>query len=55
MIGLFNQVPFVPFIPVLAIVLNNYLLMACEPNDWLIWAVIVVFGKFFMSETVICS
>lgn len=53
-LGLFKQtdknanlsfkVPLVPLLPILVIMMNNYLLMSCDLKDWIIFAVIMVAG-----------
>lgn len=38
------RVPLVPLLPVIVIMMNNYLLMSCEGKDWLVFAVLTLSG-----------
>jgi amino acid transporter len=43
------KVPLVPIIPILVIISNNYLLMACDLTEWGIFGLVLVGGKNFTS------
>jgi amino acid transporter len=41
------KVPFIPFIPVLVIIANTYLMMASDTKEWIIFIILLVLGMSF--------
>ncbi len=39
------KVPFVPFIPILVIIANTYLMMASDTKEWIIFIILLVLGE----------
>ncbi|CAF0712639.1 unnamed protein product [Brachionus calyciflorus] len=39
------KVPFVPFLPILVIILNNYLMMASEAIEWIVFGILITTSK----------
>jgi hypothetical protein len=41
------KTPLVPLVPILAIVVNTYLMMASEYTEWIVFAIVIISGEFF--------